>query len=65
MIAMIHLATLLITTIFAAAIALALDWVLLRAAFALMQPATVRRSAPRTDLARGTARLARVFAAQR
>lgn len=65
MIAMLNFATLVIATMFAAAVALALDWVLLRAAFALMQPATARRSPARTDLARGTARLVRVFAAQR
>jgi hypothetical protein len=64
MIAMLHFATLVITTIFATGIAVALDWVLLRAAFALMQPASARRST-RTQLLRGTAQLARAFAAHR
>jgi hypothetical protein len=64
MIAMIHFATLVIATMFAAAVAVALDWVLLRAAFALMQPASARRST-RTQLLRGTAQLARAFAAHR
>jgi len=65
MIAMIHFATFVITTMFAAAVAVALDWVLLRAAFALMHPATARRRATRTELARGTAQLARAFATHR
>lgn len=65
MIAMLNFATLVITTMFAAAVAVALDWVLLRAAFALMQPATARKSAGRTELARGTAQLARVFVTHR
>jgi hypothetical protein len=65
MIAMIHFATLVITTLFAAAVAVALNWVLLRAAFSLMQPATARRSASRTELVRGTTQLARAFAAHR
>lgn len=65
MIAMLNFATLVITTMFAAAVAVALDWLLLRAAFALMRPATARGSTAGTELARGTGRLARAFAAQR
>ena len=62
MIAMMHFATLVITTIFAAAAAMSLNWLLLRAAFVLMQPATARKSVVRTELVRGTAQLARAFA---
>ncbi len=65
MIAMLHFATLAIATMFAAAAALALHWVFLRAAFVIMQPATARRISVRTDLARGTAQLARAFASHR
>jgi hypothetical protein len=67
MIAMIHFATLVVATVFAAAAALFIDWVLLRAAFHLMRPAAVRQvAAPvRSHLASGTAQLARAFAAQR
>jgi hypothetical protein len=67
MIAMIHFAMLVVTTIFAAAAALLFDWVLLRVAFHLMRPAAVRQVAVpvRSQLARGTAQLARAFAAQR
>jgi hypothetical protein len=65
MIAMLHFATLVITTMFAAAAAVAFHWLLLRAAFLMMRPATARRIAPRTELVRGTAELARAFAAHR
>ena len=65
MIAMLNFATLVIATMFAVAVAVALDWLLLRAAFALMRPATARRRMARTELARGTARLARAFATNR
>jgi hypothetical protein len=65
MIAMLHFATLLIATMFAAAGAAAFNWLLLRASFLLMQPATARRIPARTELARGTAQLARAFASQR
>ena len=67
MIAMIHFATLVVTTIFAAAAALLFDWVLLRAAFHLMRPAAAKQVpvAVRSQLARGTTQLARAFATQR
>ncbi len=66
MIAMLHFATLVVTTLFAAAAAVALDWLLLRAMFVLMRPATAhqRVNAP-SQLVRGTAQLARAYAAQR
>ncbi len=65
MIAMLHFATLVITTLFAAAAALAFDWMLLRAMFVLMRPATARRVNAPSQLVRGTAQLARAYAAQR
>ena len=65
MIAMLHFATLFITTVFAVVAAVAIDWMLLRAMFVLMHPATARRRALPAPLVRGTAQLARVFAAQR
>jgi hypothetical protein len=65
MIAMLQFATLVITTIFAAATAVALHWLFLRAAFLMMKPATARRIPVRTELARGTTQLARAFPSQR
>jgi hypothetical protein len=65
MIAMLHFATLVVTTLFAAAAAVALDWLLLRAMFVLMRPATARRVNATSQLVRGTAQLARAYAAQR
>jgi hypothetical protein len=65
MIAMLQFATLVITTMFAVAAAAGLHWLLLKAAFLMMRPATARRIPVRTELVRGTAQLARVFAAQR
>lgn len=65
MIAMLHFATLVVTTMFAVTAAVAIDWMLLRAMFVLMHPATARRQALAAPLARGTAQLARAFAAQR
>jgi len=65
MIAMLQFTTLVISTMFAAAAAVVLHWMFLRAAFLMMRPATARRISPRTDLARGTAQLARAFAAHR
>ncbi len=65
MIAMLQLATLVITTMFAAAAAVALHWLFLRAAFLMMQPATARRIPARTELARGTAQLAQAYSAPR
>jgi hypothetical protein len=65
MIATLHFATLVITTLFAAAAAMALHWLLLRAMFVLMRPATARRAVASTPLVRGTAQLARGYASQR
>jgi hypothetical protein len=47
MIAMIHFATLVIATLVAAAAAMSLNWLLLRAAFVLMQPAAGLKGALR------------------
>lgn len=65
MIAMIHFAMLVITTMFAVAVAMSLNWVLLRATFVLMQPAVARKRLVTTELVRGTAQLARAFASHR
>jgi len=65
MIAMLQFATLVLTTMFAAAAAAGLHWLFLKATFLMMRPATARRIAPRTQLARGTAQMARAFASQR
>jgi len=67
--------TLVIATMFAAAAAVAFDWLLLRAAFHLMRPATARRAPGQSlaaqgkpfiaqgkaELVRGTVLLARAF----
>lgn len=65
MIAMLHFATLVITTLFAAATAVAFHWMLLRAMFVLMRPATAWRVNVPAHLVRGTTQLARAYASQR
>jgi hypothetical protein len=66
MMEMMHFATLIFVTLFAAAAALALDWMLLRVMFVLMRPAVMRSvGTPRPRLATGAAQLARAYAAQR
>lgn len=69
MAAMFNFAALLITTLLALGIAVLLDWLLLRAAFRLMQPAQppVQRAAiwSRPELVRGTRQLIRAYEAQR
>lgn len=65
MIAMLHLATLVIATILAVVAAAALHWTFLQVAFVLMQPATARRISGHTELVRGTAQLARALAPNR
>jgi len=66
MLEMMHFATLVLITLFAAAAALGLDWMLLRLMFVLMRPATVRQqNSARTGLASGAVQLARAYAAQR
>jgi hypothetical protein len=63
--AMLQFATLVITTMFAAAAAVGLHWLCLEAAFLMMRPATARRIPARTELARGTEQLVRAYSAQR
>lgn len=65
MLAMLQFATLFITTMFAAAAAVGLHWLCLEAAFLMMRPATARRIPARTELARGTAQLARSYSGLR
>ena len=74
MMTLLNVAGLVVTTIFAAAAAVACNWLALRVAFHLMQPAAVRsapesatakRLAVRAELARGTAQLARALAPNR
>jgi hypothetical protein len=53
-------------TLFAAAAAVAFDWLLLLGAFRLMKPATARRpAAPRSRLVSGTVRLAQAYGPQK
>ena len=63
--AMLQFATLVITTMFAAAAAAGLLWLFLKAAFLMMRPATAQGIPARTELVRGTAQLARAFAGNR
>jgi hypothetical protein len=65
MIATLHFATLVFTTLFAAAAAVAFNWMLLRAMFVLMRPATATRVNSPTHLVRGTTQLTRAYASQR
>jgi hypothetical protein len=65
MMAMVQFATLVVATMFAVAAAAVLHWLLLKAAFRIMRPATARRIPARTELERGTAQLARAYSAPR
>ena len=65
MITILDFAILAIATMFAVATAAGLSWMFLGVAFVLMHPATARRIPPRTELVRGTAQLARAYAANR
>jgi hypothetical protein len=58
---MLGFASLVIATILALFAALALDWLLLKAAFVLMQPATTDRSTSRPALESGVRMAARAF----
>lgn len=65
---MVQFATLLVATVLAVGTAVTLNWILLRVAFQLMQPAAARRTTPerpRWDLSRGTVQVARAYVAQR
>jgi hypothetical protein len=65
MIATLHIATLVLTTLFAAAAAVAFNALLLRAMFVLMRPATARRVNSPTQLSTGTTQLTRAYASHR
>ena len=65
MIATLHFATLVLTTLFAAAATVAFNGLLLRAMFVLMRPATARRMNSPTQLATGTKQLVRAYASHR
>lgn len=65
MIAMLHFAMLVVTTLFAAAAAVGFNALLLRAMFVLMRPATARHVNTPAQLVRGTAQLARAYASHR
>jgi hypothetical protein len=65
MIATLHIATLVLTTLFAAAAAVAFNALLLRAMFVLMRPATARRVNSPTRLSTGTTQLTRAYASHR
>lgn len=65
MIATLHFATLVVTTILATAAAAAFFWMLLRAMFVLMRPATARRVNAPARLVSGTTQLARACASHR
>ena len=65
MIAMLQFLTLVITTMIAVAAAAGLERLFLQVAFLIMRPATARRMPGHTELARGTAQLARVYSATR
>jgi len=65
MIAILDLAGLVLASIFAAAVAAACNWLMLRMMIHLMQPAAVRKSTTQTHLARHNVQLTRAIAANR
>jgi hypothetical protein len=65
MIALLSFTTLAVATILALAAGTAFQWLLLRAACLLMQPAATSHSPARRELARGAAQLARAYMPQR
>jgi hypothetical protein len=73
MIGLLHFTTLVITTVFAAGAAALVNWLLLRATFQLMRPATLGQSrsarstqrATRLSLVPGTTRVAQAYAGRR
>ena len=73
MIGLIHFTTLVITTMFAAGAAVLVNWLLLRATFQLMRPATAGKAAnngaakgaTRLGLVPGTTRVAQAYAGRR
>ncbi|HYL61441.1 MAG TPA: hypothetical protein VE077_02390 [Candidatus Methylomirabilis sp.] len=65
MMSVLQFATLSFITLFAAAAAVAFNWLLLRTMFVLMRPATARRAPAKLQLVPGTAQLARAYATRR
>jgi hypothetical protein len=65
MIAMLNFGGLFVATIIAAATAVACNWLMLRVAFHLMQPAAIRKTSVPTELVRGTEQPAQAFAPNR
>ncbi len=59
--AILNFAGLVLATIFALAVAVACNWLMLRMTFHLMQPAAVRKTPTQTLLGRRTMLLARAF----
>lgn len=65
MMSILQLAALSFITLFAAAAAVAFNWLLLRTMFVLMRPATARRAPVALQLVPQTAQVARSYATQR
>ena len=65
MISILQLAALSFITVFAAAAAVAFNWLLLRTMFALMRPATMRRPPASLQVIPGTTQLTRAYATRR
>jgi hypothetical protein len=65
MVAMLNFAGLVLATIFAAAVAVACNWLMLQVTFHLMQPAAIRKTPAQTLLMRRTMQLARALAPNR
>ena len=65
MIALLSFTTLAVATILALAAGTAFQWLLLRAACLLMQPAATPNAPMRSQLPRGTAQLARAYTSHR
>jgi len=65
MVTLVNLITIVTVTFLAAAAAVAIHWLLLRATVQFMRPATARQASVRSELVRGTAELARAFTPHR
>ena len=65
MITILNFAGLVLATIFAAAVAVACNWLMLKVTFHLMQPAAIRKTPAQTHLVRRTMQLARALSPNR
>lgn len=65
MLALLTLVTLTTATLLAIGVAFAFQWILLRVAMRMMQPATARQVRVRPGLAHGTVQVARALAVKR